>query len=60
MTVIPGAVFSGSVDGHSRAYSTATGEVIWDHAAWTRSMLSHGFTQMCADKHFGPVRVDRR
>jgi polyvinyl alcohol dehydrogenase (cytochrome) len=30
VTVIPGAVFSGSVDGHLRAYSTSTGEVIWD------------------------------
>lgn len=30
VTVIPGAVFSGSVDGHMRAYSTATGQVIWD------------------------------
>ena len=27
---IPGAVFSGSVDGHLRAYSTASGAVIWD------------------------------
>lgn len=27
---IPGVVFSGSLDGHLRAYSTATGEVIWD------------------------------
>ncbi len=30
VTVIPGAAFSGSMDGHLRAYSTATGEVIWD------------------------------
>jgi polyvinyl alcohol dehydrogenase (cytochrome) len=30
VTVIPGAVFSGSVDGHLRAYSASTGEVIWD------------------------------
>ncbi len=30
VTVIPGAVFSGSVDGHLRAYSTSTGEVLWD------------------------------
>ncbi|MGD0298091.1 MAG: PQQ-binding-like beta-propeller repeat protein [Bryobacteraceae bacterium] len=30
VSVIPGVVFSGSVDGHLRAYSTATGEVIWD------------------------------
>lgn len=30
VTVIPGAVFSGSVDGHLRAYSTETGKVLWD------------------------------
>ncbi len=30
VTAIPGVVFSGSVDGHLRAYSTSTGEVIWD------------------------------
>jgi polyvinyl alcohol dehydrogenase (cytochrome) len=28
-TVIPGAVFSGSLDGGMRAYSTATGEQLW-------------------------------
>ncbi len=30
VTATAGAVFSGSVDGHLRAYSTLTGEVIWD------------------------------
>ncbi len=30
VTAIPGVVFSGSVDGHLRAYSTATGKVLWD------------------------------
>jgi polyvinyl alcohol dehydrogenase (cytochrome) len=30
VTAIPGVVFSGSVDGHLRAYSSSTGEVIWD------------------------------
>src|SRR5579883_252215 len=30
VTAIPGAVFSGSVDGHLRAYSTLTGQVLWD------------------------------
>jgi polyvinyl alcohol dehydrogenase (cytochrome) len=30
LTGIPSAVFSGSLDGHLRAYSTATGEVFWD------------------------------
>jgi len=29
-TLIPGAVFSGSMDGHLRAYATADGSVIWD------------------------------
>jgi len=28
--VMPGAVFSGSLDGHLRAYSTEDGRVIWD------------------------------
>jgi polyvinyl alcohol dehydrogenase (cytochrome) len=30
VTVIPGVVFAGSLDGHLRAYSTTTGEVLWD------------------------------
>jgi polyvinyl alcohol dehydrogenase (cytochrome) len=30
VSVIPGVVFSGSEDGHLRAYSTTDGRVIWD------------------------------
>jgi polyvinyl alcohol dehydrogenase (cytochrome) len=30
ISVMPGAVFSGSVDGHFRAYSTTDGKIIWD------------------------------
>ena len=30
VSVMPGVVFSGSVDGHFRAYSTADGTIIWD------------------------------
>jgi polyvinyl alcohol dehydrogenase (cytochrome) len=30
LTAIGGVVFSGSLDGHLRAYTTGTGEVIWD------------------------------
>ena len=30
-TAIAGAVFSGSVDEHIRAYSTADGKIIWDY-----------------------------
>ena len=30
ISVIPGVVFSGSIDGHFRAYSTSDGTIIWD------------------------------
>jgi polyvinyl alcohol dehydrogenase (cytochrome) len=30
ISVIPGVVFSGSVDGHLRGYSTTDGKIIWD------------------------------
>lgn len=30
VTAIPGVVFSGSLDGHLRAYATGTGRIIWD------------------------------
>jgi polyvinyl alcohol dehydrogenase (cytochrome) len=31
VTAIPGVAFSGSVDGHLRAYSMETGEIVWDY-----------------------------
>jgi len=30
VSAIPGVVFSGSVDGHFRAYATDTGKIVWD------------------------------
>ena len=30
ISAIPGVVFSGSVDGHLRAYSTTNGAILWD------------------------------
>jgi polyvinyl alcohol dehydrogenase (cytochrome) len=33
IAAMPGVVFSGSVDGHMRAYSTKDGSVIWDYDA---------------------------
>jgi len=30
-TLIPGVVFSGSMDGHLRAYNTTDGALIWDY-----------------------------
>src|SRR5262249_27431398 len=31
VSVIPNVVFSGALDGHLRAYSTADGRVLWDY-----------------------------
>ena len=31
VTAIPGVIFSGSLDGHLRAYSSQTGKVLWDY-----------------------------
>jgi polyvinyl alcohol dehydrogenase (cytochrome) len=31
VSVMPGAVFSGAINGHFRAYSTKTGEILWDY-----------------------------
>jgi polyvinyl alcohol dehydrogenase (cytochrome) len=31
VTLIPGVVFSGSMDGHLRAYETSAGKIIWDY-----------------------------
>lgn len=31
VTVIPGVVFSGAVDGHIRAYAADTGAIVWDY-----------------------------
>jgi polyvinyl alcohol dehydrogenase (cytochrome) len=30
VTVMPGGIFSGSMDGHLRAYSTINGKILWD------------------------------
>jgi polyvinyl alcohol dehydrogenase (cytochrome) len=30
VTLIPGVVFSGSLDGHLRAYATGDGRIVWD------------------------------
>ena len=30
VTALPGVVFSGSVDGHLRAYATGDGKIVWD------------------------------
>jgi polyvinyl alcohol dehydrogenase (cytochrome) len=31
VSALPGVAFAGSLDGHVRAYSAATGAVVWDY-----------------------------
>lgn len=59
VTAIPGVVFSGSLDGHLRAYSSATGEILWDIAteqefATLNGKRAHGGSLDAA----GPAVVD--
>jgi polyvinyl alcohol dehydrogenase (cytochrome) len=58
-TAIPGAVFSGSLDGHLRAYDTRDGSVIWDFNTaqefrTTNGIKAHGGSMNGA----GPAIVD--
>ena len=52
LTLIPGVVFSASLDGHVRAFSTEDGEMLWDFD--TRTDLFHG------ERSAGQRRLDRR
>lgn len=59
ITGIPGAVWSGSEDGHLRAYSTATGKIVWDYDTareyqTVNGLAGHGGTIDVA----GPVIAD--
>jgi polyvinyl alcohol dehydrogenase (cytochrome) len=61
VTLIPGVVFSGSMDGHLRAYSTEDGRVIWDfdtspHFATVNGVEAHGGSMSGS----GPVVVGSR
>jgi polyvinyl alcohol dehydrogenase (cytochrome) len=34
ISVIPGAVFSGALNGYLRAYSTSNGRILWEFNTW--------------------------
>ncbi len=40
VTVIPGVVFAGAMNGRFRAYDTDTGEVVWEHNTADEPMIS--------------------
>jgi polyvinyl alcohol dehydrogenase (cytochrome) len=44
ITAIPGAVFSGSVDGHMRAYSSKDGRILWDYDTVREFKTVNGLT----------------
>ena len=44
VTAIPGVVFSGSLDGHLRAYSATDGKVIWDYDTGREFQTVNGVT----------------
>lgn len=44
ISAIPGAVFSGSLDGHIRAYSTITGKIVWDFDTAQSYVAVNGIT----------------
>jgi polyvinyl alcohol dehydrogenase (cytochrome) len=44
VSAIPGVAFSGSVDGHMRAYSTADGKILWDFDSIREYQTVNGVT----------------
>ena len=58
VTAIPGVVFSGSVDGHFRAYSSSTGEILWDYDSSRDYDAVNGKAHGGAIDGGGPAIVD--
>jgi polyvinyl alcohol dehydrogenase (cytochrome) len=59
VTAIPGAVFSGSLDGHIRAFSTADGALLWDFNTETSFRTVNGVAANGGSLDgAGPVIVD--
>jgi polyvinyl alcohol dehydrogenase (cytochrome) len=59
VSVIPGVVFSGSVDGHMRAFSTADGSIIWDfNTAREFETVNHVTAKGGSIDSAGPVIAD--
>lgn len=59
ITAIPGAVFSGSVDGHIRAYSSKDGRILWDYDTIREFKTVNGVAAKGGSMDGpGPVAVD--
>jgi polyvinyl alcohol dehydrogenase (cytochrome) len=59
ITAIPGAVFSGALDGHIRAFSTVDGQLLWDFDTIREYAAVNGITAKGGSLDgAGPVVVD--
>jgi polyvinyl alcohol dehydrogenase (cytochrome) len=59
VTAVPGAVFSGSVDGHMRAYDAASGRTLWDvDTAREFETVNHVRARGGSIDYAGPTVVD--
>ena len=59
VTAVPGAVFSGSVDGHMRAYDAASGRTLWDvDTAREFETVNHVRARGGSIDYAGPTIVD--
>jgi polyvinyl alcohol dehydrogenase (cytochrome) len=57
VTVMPGAAFSGSTDGHLRAYSTINGKILWDFDTAKALQTLNGITASGGSLDHGGVSV---
>ena len=56
ISAIPGAVFAGAFDGHSRAYGSQTGAILWDfNTAQEFETVSGDITKGVSIESDGPV-----
>ena len=59
VTVMPGAAFSGALDGHLRAYSTIDGKILWDFDTAKVYQTANGIAASGGPlDHGGPVIVN--
>jgi polyvinyl alcohol dehydrogenase (cytochrome) len=57
VTVMPGGVFSGSMDGHLRAYSTINGKILWDFDTAKAFQTQNGIRASGGPLDFGGATI---
>jgi polyvinyl alcohol dehydrogenase (cytochrome) len=57
VTVMPGGVFSGSMDGHLRVYSTIDGKILWDFDTAKTFQTQNGIRSSGGPLDFGGATI---